>query len=250
MNDAYDTTRIDNVNKRKWIFYIMAPVLTVCGVFFANYINSLAHALKAQRAATERMECSHNMKAIALAFLAYEADYGEFPPAFTVDANGNRLHSWRTLLLPYLNENELYKRIDLSKPWNDPANIAARESVVSFYHCPSDTHDKQITRYFVVVDDAGIMTGCIPTKMSDITDTRYSTLLVVEGRLTQQAHWMEPKDLTSSDFVDIHPRGSTKTLHAGSVVVATASGDVISITDSMSADERYGRITKSGNEKF
>ncbi len=46
------------------------------------------------------MECSNNMKQIALALHNYHDTYRTFP-AYTVDGNGQPLHSWRTLILPF-----------------------------------------------------------------------------------------------------------------------------------------------------
>ncbi len=54
------------------------------------------------REAPRRTQCKNNLKQIGLAFHNYHDDHGVFPPAYTVDENGTRLHSWRTLILPYL----------------------------------------------------------------------------------------------------------------------------------------------------
>src|SRR5437016_2000216 len=77
------------------------------------------------RPAARRAQCVNNLKQIAQALLNYEQAYGALPPAYTVDAKGRPLHSWRTLILPYLEQEPLYRTIDLSKPWNDPANVRA-----------------------------------------------------------------------------------------------------------------------------
>jgi hypothetical protein len=69
--------------------------------------------------------------------------YGSFPPAYTVDSNGRMLHSWRTLLLPYLEQEHLYRQIDLSKPWYDPANAAAFEATVDVFQCRSTEMPKE-----------------------------------------------------------------------------------------------------------
>jgi len=47
-------------------------------------------------------QCKNNLKQIGLAFHDYHDKFGSFPPAYTVDSNGRLLHSWRSLLLPYL----------------------------------------------------------------------------------------------------------------------------------------------------
>ena len=52
-----------------------------------------------------RSTCSNFMRQLALANLNFESAYGEYAAAFTLDENGRRLHSWRTTLLPYIEEN-------------------------------------------------------------------------------------------------------------------------------------------------
>jgi type II secretory pathway pseudopilin PulG len=93
-------------------------VLAILAVVVAMLLPSVRRA----RPAARRSQCKNNLKQIGLALYNYEADYHAFPPAYTVDADGKPLHSWRTLILPYLDQQPLYARIDLSKPWDDPAN--------------------------------------------------------------------------------------------------------------------------------
>lgn len=95
-------------------------------------------------------QCWSNLKHINLALGNYHDDYGSFPPAYTVDAKGQPLHSWRTLLLPYLDQSELYRQIDLSKPWNDPANAAVVETALAVFQCPSARTPSNHTLYLCV----------------------------------------------------------------------------------------------------
>ena len=83
---------------------------------------------------------AQNLKQIELALFNYESTYHALPPAYTVDAEGNALHSWRTLILPYLDQTQLYEKIDLSKPWNDPVNAEAFNTRVPVFQCPSTAH--------------------------------------------------------------------------------------------------------------
>ncbi|MDO5309849.1 MAG: DUF1559 domain-containing protein [Planctomycetia bacterium] len=61
---------------------------------------------------------------ITEALLAYQGEHGTLPPAFSVDADGKPLHSWRVLILPYLGEQEraLYDQIHLDEPWDSEYN--------------------------------------------------------------------------------------------------------------------------------
>ena len=74
------------------------------------------------RAASERAERRSNLKQIGIALAQYADDHGRYPPAFTVDADGRPLHSWRTLILPSFDQAALAAKIDLSTPWDSPAN--------------------------------------------------------------------------------------------------------------------------------
>ena len=45
-----------------------------------------------------------------------------FPPAYTADKDGKPLLSWRVLILPYVEQNELYKQFHLDEPWDSEHN--------------------------------------------------------------------------------------------------------------------------------
>ena len=86
-------------------------------------------ARRGSREAARRTQCRNNLKQIALALHNYESHYHALPPAYTIDAEGKPLHSWRTLILPWIEQVNLYNSIDLSKPWDDPANAEALNTV-------------------------------------------------------------------------------------------------------------------------
>jgi len=67
-------------------------------------------------------QCKGKLKQLGLALFNYHEDYGSFPPAYIADTNGNPMHSWRLLLLPYMDEPELYSLYNFSQPWNAPGN--------------------------------------------------------------------------------------------------------------------------------
>ena len=114
--------------------------LKVLGLIFVLLVGlalMLPAVSRGSREAAKRTQCKNNLKQIMLAFHNYHDTYSAFPPAYTTDADGRRLHSWRTLLLPYLDQQKLYSSIDLAKPWNDPVNAEARKSLLHVYSCPS-----------------------------------------------------------------------------------------------------------------
>src|SRR5262249_18621307 len=71
-----------------------------------------------------------------LAAANYEAEHKYLPPGGTIDAQGKMYHGWQTLLLPHLEEEALYKRINLQVPWDHPDNAVPFQTVVRTYQIP------------------------------------------------------------------------------------------------------------------
>src|SRR4029453_18405554 len=127
----------------------LVELLVVVGII-GLLIALLLPAVRYSGDAARRSQCSNNLKQIAIALHSYESDYHCLPPAYTVDATGKPLHSWRTLILPFIEQKLLYDKIDLSKPWDDPAIQAAFAANPQVYRCPSVDNPKSHTPYLAV----------------------------------------------------------------------------------------------------
>ena len=119
------------------------------------------------------------MSRISRALLAYAEKHGALPPVCLRDAEGRPLHGWRTLLLPCLGERELFASIDLSKPWDDPANAAARKRVPICFQCPSAHAEQVQTVYLAVVSPQGCFRADGQVRLDEVTMPS-RTLLVAE----------------------------------------------------------------------
>ncbi|MGA2620694.1 MAG: DUF1559 domain-containing protein [Thermoguttaceae bacterium] len=65
----------------------------------------------------------------------YESSHGTLPPLCLRDSLGKPIHSWRALILPFL-EIESLRRLDLSQPWNSDYNRKIIDSVpLSDWRC-------------------------------------------------------------------------------------------------------------------
>jgi len=132
-----------------------------------------------------------------LAMLLYECEHGTLPPAFTTDASGKPLHSWRTLLLPFLGQGELYAKLRLDEPWNSPHNSQFHATQLDIYQCPSANLSPGLTNYSVVV---GEKTAFGPGQGRALSIFGDRLLLVVERK--QSAMWMDPtSDLVYGEIV-------------------------------------------------
>ena len=64
-----------------------------------------------------------DLKSIAVAMVNYNDAKRSFPPAAIADKDGQPLLSWRVKLLPFLNQEDLYKQFHLDEPWDSEHNL-------------------------------------------------------------------------------------------------------------------------------
>ena len=209
------------------ILIVLAGLLGVMVCMVPILIALLLPAVQSAREAARRAQCSSKLKQIVLAMHNYHDTYGTLPPAYTVDADGNRLHSWRTLILPFVEQQALYSQINLNEPWDSPSNRAIADTALSMYACPSATNSSPAaTNYMVVVGENTAFPGDTGAHFASFTDGTSNTLLVVEVLNPLGTSWMEPTDLEfdsllpglSPDGISSrHPRGANVSFADGSV---------------------------------
>jgi hypothetical protein len=215
----------------------------VCGCLIAL----LLPAVESAREAARRTQCNNNLKNIARALLNYHDDHGAFPPAFIPDKDGKPMHSWRVLLLPYLEYKRRYDQYSFQEPWDGPNNSKLMNPVPDPYQCPTDLFAARgtgvWTSYVAVVGPRTVWPGASLRKMSEIADGTGGTILVMEDQSTK-IPWMEPRDLmldealrvlTSSDprVGGIHRQEGFFYDYAGVRNVALVDGRVAFFSDGL-----------------
>jgi prepilin-type processing-associated H-X9-DG protein len=105
------------------------------------------------------------------------------------------MHSWRVLILPFLEQKPLYDQYRFDEPWDGPNNRQLADKIVRIYSCDTD-HPKPSTEtsYVAIVGPDTCWPGDQPRKLNEITDGSSNTILVAEIH-NSGIHWMEPRDL-------------------------------------------------------
>jgi prepilin-type processing-associated H-X9-DG protein len=224
---------------------------------FAVVIWFLLPLTRSSRTIVRRVQCSMNLKRIGLALAQYTERYSVLPPAYTVDAQGRPLHSWRTLLLPFLEKQALYDTINLSQPWNAPANVTALETPVGVYLCPGISGTdvtrptSNVTGYFATVGpDRYLMPAGRSRRLSEIRDDPGQTLAVVEAPGAIAVPWMAPLDATDAMVLALG-RGERPALpHGGGFHGAFADGSVRFLRSTSTEALRRQILTINGGESL
>ena len=156
------------------------------------------------------MQCTAGPKPLCLALHNYHDTYGSLPPAYTVDENGKPLHSWRVLILPYIEQKALYDKIRLDEPWDSEYNRQFHGIQISTFQCPTRrktlsvgnirnvfVKKRELLRtancdYSVVIGKETAFPGSQMVTLKDMTDGTGHTILIVE-RMTP-VNWMDPNN--------------------------------------------------------
>ncbi len=181
----------------------------------------------------------------------YHSVYETLPPAYLVDKDGRPAHSWRVLLLPFLNHQQLYETYNFDQPWNSPDNAKLADQAHSIFRRPEDPVDSPFTRFVAVVGPETVFPGAKALSFGDIGDGLTHTIGFVE--ITgSDIHWMEPRDLRfdqlSFRINDRSAQGARIGSPYSNVRIAFMDGSIRTIMDDMPAATLRALLTANGGE--
>jgi prepilin-type N-terminal cleavage/methylation domain-containing protein/prepilin-type processing-associated H-X9-DG protein len=244
--------------------FTLIELLVVIAII-AILVGLLLPAVQKVRESANRAKCANNLRQMGIALNAYQANFNYYPPAgegtnFNVPPGNPPTTQFRgypfntdspvsiwTLLLPYVEHEDVYHQFVLTTFYNDknvPQNQVAAQNVIPTYLCPSNP-----LRPDVGVDSMGFgyvdygctvytdidntvnekpgtlirnkltrMRGALgtdPTKPADIRDGTSKTIAIAEdvGRNEQMpGAYPDPYFLLTGDSTYILPVGQTTPL--------------------------------------
>ena len=162
------------------------------------------------REAAARARSINNLKQIGLAMHNFISVHGKLPPAVIFGPDGKPWHSWRVLLLPYLERVDLYNAYDFSQPWDSPKNKALLEKMPDVYRDPIHGDNKEPYAQYAVFVGPGSVFRPEGAKQIDaktpplagssiglqhITDGTSNTVIVSSVEPARKIPWTKPEDI-------------------------------------------------------
>ena len=225
--DAFDSLSCARARRLGFTLIELLVVIGIIGLLVAL----LLPAVQAARESGRRSHCLNNLKQLGLALHSYADAHGRLPPASTsaVDegvwsyANNPKvhLHSWASLVLPYLEDSSLKGTIDYRISSLAPGNRRAAATVVPILRCPSfEGGDYTRQEKYLEIDQAFAIRNYVAlgattvgklwgpgsdgkrrpdgtiyyqsdTRLKDVTDGLAHTVLIGETREQDVAVWID-----------------------------------------------------------
>jgi prepilin-type N-terminal cleavage/methylation domain-containing protein len=197
--------------------FTLIELLVVIAII-AILIGLLLPAVQKVREAAARMSCQNNLKQLGLAMHTYHDAVGKFP--YLRSGGGQNRHTWALLLLPYIEQDNVFKAYQASIPGvnktdgynnhtsTDPQVVAARQAQVKIFFCPSRRSSPSLSPITTGSNVTGVPsdyaactgdTSVVPTtgvfelvnanhmnavtRIGDVTDGTSNTLMIGEKHI-------------------------------------------------------------------
>jgi hypothetical protein len=209
-----------------------------------------ADAMKASGESSRRAARMNQFKQIALAMFIFEDKNKHFPPAAICDKDGKPLLSWRVAILPFIEQDALYKQFHLDEPWDSPHNRQLIAKMPDLYADP-DAQGKKLakegkTTYQVPVGSQTVFYNSAGARMSEIKDGTSQTILMVEVEHSRAVVWTKPEDWE----VDMeHPLRGVAREDRNIFTAARCDGSVFAVANNINEAKLRALLTRAAGDK-
>jgi hypothetical protein len=224
---------------------IVMPALATRG---AEIAAGVAAGIQKARGAAAQAKSSNNLKQIVLAMHNYNSTYGKLPAHAIYSKDGKTpLLSWRVAILPYLEEDELYKQFHLDEPWDSEHNKKLVPRLPRVYLAPNAPAAKEPGRtYYQVLVGGGApweRSAKQPGLPQTFADGTSNTIMIAEA--SDPVIWTKPDDIT---YDPTKPLPKLGLVADKPFLVAMADGSVRMVKRTLTEKTLRAAITAAGGE--
>jgi hypothetical protein len=198
------------------------------------------------REAAARTRSANNLHQIALAMQNHHAAFGRMPAQAIDDKDGKPLLSWRVQILPYLEQDDLYKEFRLDEPWDSDHNKKLLEKMPPVYAFPGDDRALKAheTYYQAFAGPGAFFDGKTGLRLpNDFPDGTSNTIVCVEA--AQSVPWTKPEDIPFDQGKLVPKVGGRR---KDRFLAGMVDGSVLSFPLSIKEDDLRALVTRNGGE--
>ena len=183
------------------------------------------------------IKCMAHLRRIAFAINDYNSATGHFPPPYTTDEKGKPLHSWRTLILPHLDQESLFNRVVLDEPWDSPQNRELWYAMPHVYRCGKQVEATSTTGFVAVTGPETMWPTAESRRIADIkAGSSYVVLLIEQSDC--RTIWMNPLDRPYADMFCGQENDSLSSGHVDDKSIAVfVDGHIESMSTAMEPEK-------------
>jgi len=202
-------------------------------------------ARKKIQAMAAQQQSLNNLRQIGIALHNYHDTHGNFPPAAVCDKTGKPQLSWRVLILPYIEQDKLYKEFKLDEPWDSANNKKLLAKMPRTYAIPGKTQPGDTDTYYrVFVGNGAGFDWVMGTKIAQIADGTSNTVMCVTA--SEAVPWTKPDELAFDPDKDMGKLFGM--VVNGKCQMAMFDGSVRTVNKLPGKDTINAVITKAGGE--
>ena len=152
----------------------------------------------------------NQLKLVGLACHEYQAEYGCLPPVVISDERGRSIHSWRAMLLPWLESQGRTQPpayvYTFNEPWFSPANRQAALDNANLFTMLVSTDDREVIQKSKLAAVIGAQTYWSPSgecrrlPLEANQDERHILLLEIPNLY---GAWSQPNDVTLDEVLTL-----------------------------------------------
>lgn len=159
--------------------FTLVELLVVIAII-AILMGLLLPAVQMAREAARRTQCLNNLRQLGIGLLNYESARQQFPPGWIVKESATTLaaleepgYAWSFMILPNLEQGNLYDRFDRTLPVNDGSHYPLLRQYLSLFACASDAGDNIGVPGPIVSPSPLLHDPVVPLPVPEISKSNY-----------------------------------------------------------------------------
>ena len=261
------TPQFEQRHPRGFSLVELLVVIAIIGVL----VGLLLPAVQAARESARRIQCQNNLRQIGIGTLHYYDQHDAFPTGCVEWRPwGNttlRQWAWSAYLLPYIEQQPLYDRLDFGRPFDAPVNSSVANTNLPIFICPTATATKSreeslrgLTHYGGIYGERiaspnnppkGVMLIDQAIRIPEIVDGTSFTLIVGEDSRFSDGEWVNGRNIFDQAYaINAAPdfENDLRSEHPGGAHGVTCSGSVQFLADQMAPEVLAALCTRAGGE--